>query len=391
MGTSATVPTAPTPSSTGDPAPLPAKPSFVQIAASALTAVTSTLALSYLGVAGTLIGAGVAAVLTAFANYLYTRSLVRTRNAVSALAPLVIRTPGGTTVAAARPSDTATAAIPAVGSRAPGAQQPGTQEPDDVPDVVGPTFVSSAHEQVWTSEAAIATREIPAVPAEAAATALPAALSAGGGESVTAVLPGTEPADDASDDGAQHDLGTAPSPGTAPSAKPRRTPEELMAPARRRRNLRPYVITGAATFVVVIALVTIVELGLGKPLSDALRGRDGEGTSVSVVRQRAPRATPTRAPTTQEPAPTTTVTPTEQTPTQEPSAPTQEPTVDPTAPTEPTPEPAQPAQPTEPAPQEPVAPQTDAPATDAPAAQQGAAGEPSPTADPAGAQAVPAP
>ena len=66
---SSQIPAPASPESTGAPASTPeqrpsdvARPSFVQITASVLTALTSTVALSYLGVAGTLIGAAVAAI-----------------------------------------------------------------------------------------------------------------------------------------------------------------------------------------------------------------------------------------------------------------------------------------------------------------------------------------
>ena len=104
---SSQIPAPASPESTGAPSSASeqrpsdvARPSFVQITASVLTALTSTVALSYLGVAGTLIGAAVAAILTAFANYLYTRSLVRTRYVVTTLAPRV----GAMTARASRSS-----------------------------------------------------------------------------------------------------------------------------------------------------------------------------------------------------------------------------------------------------------------------------------------------
>lgn len=255
------VPAPASPESTGAPASTPdprsadvAKPSFVQITASVLTALTSTVALSYLGVAGTLIGAAVAAVLTALANYLYTRSLVRTRYVVTTLAPRVVRVPGQTAV------------LPAVGS----------------------------------SHRAADVELVDVAPSE------PEVLSSG------------------------------------------KTPEALMAPARRSR--RPYVITGVVTFALIIAAVTIVELGLGKPLADALRGQEGSGTTISGVRPGrsapTPDPTPTPAPAeTNEPADEPAeLSPTPETPlTETPApAPTDVPTSSPADPTEPTAPPVEP-------------------------------------------------
>jgi hypothetical protein len=68
-----------------------AKISLVQVLASAMAAVTSTVALSYLGVAGTVVGAALAAVITVVGNYLYARSLTRTHRAVKTLAKQAIR------------------------------------------------------------------------------------------------------------------------------------------------------------------------------------------------------------------------------------------------------------------------------------------------------------
>ena len=245
---SSQIPAPASPESTGAPSSASeqrpsdvARPSFVQITASVLTALTSTVALSYLGVAGTLIGAAVAAILTAFANYLYTRSLVRTRYVVTTLAPRVVRAPGETAV------------LPALrGGRA--------------------TVVAQAPSAAT-----------PSAPSEA-------------------------------QDGS------------------RRSPEALMAPARRSR--RPYVVTALVTFVLVIAAVTVVELGFGKPLSDVVRGNEGSGTTISGVRPQ--RGTPAEKPT---PTP-------EETP-----APTDEPTPAPTTPEPtPTPEPSPTAPPVEPTP-----------------------------------------
>lgn len=274
------VPAPASPESTGAPVSTPgpspadvARPSFVQITASVLTALTSTVALSYLGVAGTLIGAAVAAVLTAFANYLYTRSLVRTRYVVTTLAPRVVRAPGDTAV-------------------------------------------------------------MPAVAPAGITTALPAAAAA----------PDAEPA-----------ASGAPAPAD-------RTPEELMAPARRSR--RPYVITALVTFVLVIAAVTVVELGLGKPLSDAVRGQEGSGTTISGVR-------PSRGAPTPAPAP-------DEAPGEAP-----EPSVEPTEPAAPTPEP------TSPPTQAPTAPPTTPAPTDVPPDAPTEA--PAPTPEPTAPPAAPAP
>jgi hypothetical protein len=64
-----------------------------QIVASALAATTATVAASYLGVAGTVIGAAVASVLTVVGNAVYSHSIQRTGERVRTAARLAPRSP----------------------------------------------------------------------------------------------------------------------------------------------------------------------------------------------------------------------------------------------------------------------------------------------------------
>jgi hypothetical protein len=61
--------------------------SATQLVATALAAVTATIAASYLGVSGTVIGAGVASVVSAIGNAVYSHSLRRTRDRVRGVTP----------------------------------------------------------------------------------------------------------------------------------------------------------------------------------------------------------------------------------------------------------------------------------------------------------------
>src|SRR4051812_44028724 len=73
--------------------------SATQVLASALAAITATVAASYLGVSGTVIGAAVASVLTVIGNAVYGHSLRTTGNRVRATAglpPLALPTPART-------------------------------------------------------------------------------------------------------------------------------------------------------------------------------------------------------------------------------------------------------------------------------------------------------
>lgn len=259
-----------------DPVP-PARPSGAQILASVLTATTSTFALSYLGVAGTIIGAGLASTFTVLANYWYTRSIIHTQRKVNQIAPKAVR------------ARTAAAA--------PGA-------------AAGSVAATPSLSDTQTMPAIADTQTLPAQDANNAA-------QAGRGE-------------------------------------------KLMAPARasKRRILIPI----ALLFVLLLAVVTAVELGLGKPLSDALRGQEGTGTSI--FHSSGPRTPvqdePGYEPNEEQPAnPDQGVELTEDSTTEPGDAEPSEPaTTEPAAPetTEPAPEEA-PAKPTKPAdPAEPVEP-----------------------------------
>src|SRR6476661_4931757 len=61
--------------------------SVAQVVASAFAAVTATVGASFLGVAGTVIGAAVASVLTVVANAVYIASLHRTRDRLAGMVP----------------------------------------------------------------------------------------------------------------------------------------------------------------------------------------------------------------------------------------------------------------------------------------------------------------
>ncbi len=265
----------------------PVRPSGAQVLASVLTATTTTLALSYLGVAGTIIGAGLASTFTVLANYWYTRSIIHTQRKVTQLTPKAVRAR-----AESRSGSAETAPPPNAG-----------------PDAVSGSDLMS---------------------------------EPGGAETQTSTPPSTPP-------------------------------ETLMSAARsgKRRFIVPIVVI----FVLLLGLVTLIELGIGKPLSAAVRGEDGTGTSVFFSRTpqnsaptppaddapgQAPSATPDDAP--------------DQAPTTPPADgdPSTEPTPGPETPEPTEPEPDAPVEPVEPAePTEPGDPEAQGP-TDAPADEQAA-------------------
>ncbi|MGO1317180.1 MAG: hypothetical protein ACTMIR_09120 [Cellulomonadaceae bacterium] len=254
------------------------RPSFAQILASVLTAVTSTVALSYLGVAGTIVGAAVASALTVLANYWYTRSIVKTSRTVTALAPRIAHTLTPTANAAAG-TGTDTVTMPVADDSAP--------PPED---------------QAGTGADAGADAE----------------------------------AADETDDGTADDV----------------TPADAVADLQHhtRPTRRRLVVLGLVLFGIILAVVTAIELGIGKPISDALRGQEGSGTTIFPTRvlDESPTPEPTGTPgetTTppESPTPTETATPTP-TPTPTPSETT---TPTPTPSTTPTPTPTAPTDPAE--------------------------------------------
>ncbi|MCB7136973.1 hypothetical protein [Cellulosimicrobium marinum] len=279
----------PEPDSTAPEAP---KLSLTQIVASALAAVSTTVLMSYFGIAGTIIGAGAASVVTVLANYFYTRSIQRThaqlKPVVSHLAPRGRTTT--TTQITPVPRGEETQPLP----RARGAE---TLEAVRVPRGTTTDLADSAADPTAGSTADSTARTT------------------------------TDTGDDASRPGPWFRLIDRYGKGKVLAA------------------------SAALLFVVVMGVVLVVELAIGKPLSDAVRGQEGSGTSISrtttveepvtplqdepsgtTSEEPVPADEPTD-PATEDPAPAPTEDPT--------STPTDEPTEEP----ETTPEPTDPATP----------------------------------------------
>jgi len=277
----------------------PARLSLTQVVASALAAVSTTVLLSYFGTAGTIIGAGIASALTVVANYVYTRSIQKTREQLVPVVGKVVQvTTGGTT---ARDRATTTSVTTAVAS-----VPRGTVVVDDAAPDAGATAAVEPDDTTAT------------------------------GKTVD-----------------RGDVGAPLEPGTDPE-QPQNAWLRLVDRYGRGRVLT---VSALALFVVVMGVVLVVELAIGKPISDAVRGVEGSGTTISRERSTGTDDPPTPAPSspavdpstvpTQEPAPAPSTTPTPAptdgpttTPTPEPTeAPTQEPSPDPTTPV---PEPTEP-------------------------------------------------
>ncbi|WP_455606034.1 hypothetical protein [Cellulosimicrobium funkei] len=258
---------------TAEPAPekereAPARLSLTQVIASALAAVSTTVLLSYFGTAGTIIGAGIASALTVVANYVYTRSIQKTREQLVPVVGKVVQATAGTGTTRTR-TTTAVASVPR-----------GAVEPDARADSV---------------ETAVAT-----------------AVGSAGADGEAAGAAGTDDSE-----GGQN---------------------RWLRLIDRYGRGRVLTVTALALFVAVMGVVLVVELVIGKPLADAVRGVEGSGTTIS--RERTPStedpATPAPSAPSQDPATVPTPGPSPSpstTPSDEPSttpAPAPEPTVDPT-------------------------------------------------------------
>jgi uncharacterized membrane protein YgcG len=294
-------PGAPTdaPEAPDEKAPEAPKLSLTQMIASALAAVSTTVLLSYFGIAGTIIGAGAASVITVVANYAYTRSIQKTHEqlkpVVSHLAP---RPRGGTAKLPAVPRGDDTQPLP----------RPRSAAPDDAAVV---------------SRGSVAAED-------------------GGRGPVTATVGTPVPADD-----------------DAPAPDDDARPGPWFRLIDRYGTGKVLAVSAAALFVVVMGVVLVAELVIGKPISDAVRGQEGSGTSISRTTTTddggsepgtgtvtPPQELPDGGTTTPSPDPSAPSDDATDVPTDEPSdAPTEVPTDEPTDPATPTPEPTEPATP----------------------------------------------
>ncbi|OLT54129.1 hypothetical protein [Cellulosimicrobium sp. CUA-896] len=264
--------------------------SLTQIVASALAAVSTTVLLSYFGIAGTIIGAGAASVITVLGNYAYTRSIQKTREQ---LKPVVTQLSKNGAVTS-RPRGSTTATMPVVPRD--GGTQPMTAVRQEVTDAAPVT----------------------------------APVRRGAGD--TAVLPTVLASGGVPDDA-----------GVGPTEQPR--PGPWFRLIDRHGKAKVFTLSALALFVVVMGVVLVAELVIGKPISDAVRGQEGSGTTFSRTttddgsRDVVPSQERPADGTTPAPAPTTV--PGEEAPTVPTDEPTEAPTDEPTQPTEPsTPTPA---------------------------------------------------
>lgn len=278
--------------------------SVTQVVASALAAVSSTVLLSYLGVAGTIIGAGVASVLTVVGNNLYTRSILKTRRQMKAAMKAGVVLPVGKNGRKVL-----------------------------LPTLAGSHSASDGRADDTTESPGV----LPAVGADgqAADTAVLSADDVGGTRLDDLRTAATDGPDDGTD---------GPQDGVTSDDTPDGDASDGDDTTSRRPSRKTLILSAVGVFLVLIVGVTLVEVVAGRPLSEILRGEEGSGTSISHVVSREPATTgdtgdttgdttdnstdapssgttpspapsevptqaPTDAPTTPEPEPTTPVTP----------------------------------------------------------------------------------
>ncbi|MFE4466545.1 hypothetical protein ACFRCR_15645 [Oerskovia sp. NPDC056781] len=237
--------------------------SVTQVVASALAAVSSTVLLSYLGVAGTIIGAGVASILTVVGNNLYTRSILKTRRQMKAAMKAGVVLPVG----------------------------------KNGRKVLLPTLAgahSASGESSGDTTASTAVLPAAGTDGRAADTAVLSADDMGGTRLADLRTAATDRPDDGTDgsqsDGTTGDTvdgddtdGDGTDGGGATSRRPSRKTLILSAVG--------VILSAVGVFLVLIVGVTLVEVVAGRPLSEILRGEEGSGTSISHVVSREPAST----------------------------------------------------------------------------------------------------
>ncbi|MFC7879506.1 hypothetical protein [Isoptericola sp. NPDC057391] len=245
-------------------APAKTRLSLTQVVASALAAVSATVLMSFFGVAGTIIGAGLASVITVIGNFLYTRSIEKTHEQLKPVVTKVVaRTGPGAArsrTAAMRVTGTTTTARGTVVSTTDSADALAEGTPGDAPTV----------ERRSVAE----TRADGTIPGTQ-----PLDATAPLGETRPLGPVGAGDTEPASADGEIAEGGTPD--GDVPDGEETEPRNAWLRFVEKHGTGKVLAMSAAALFVVVMGVVLVIELVIGKPLSDAVRGQEGSGTSIS--------------------------------------------------------------------------------------------------------------
>ncbi|GAB6939154.1 hypothetical protein ACQP60_12275 [Isoptericola variabilis] len=259
-------------------APATTRLSLTQVVASALAAVSATVLMSFFGVAGTIIGAGLASVVTVIGNFLYTRSIEKTHEQLKPVVTKVVARTGPASArsrtVAMRVSGTATTARGTVVS---------TSDAADAP--VGGDGATTVERRSVTETLADGT--VPGTQPLDATAPLDETRPLGPVGAAGAAL--------ASEDGDGSD-GEVPD-GDAPEGEEPEPRNAWLRFVEKHGTKKVLALSAAALFVVVMGVVLVVELVIGKPLSDAVRGQEGSGTSISRTSRDADDSTTVPTPT----------------------------------------------------------------------------------------------
>jgi hypothetical protein len=269
--------------------------SVIQVVASALAAATATLALSYLGVAGTILGAALASAITVVGNYIYSRSLDRTHKAAKSLAQEV--------VTRVLPSERGTEEVPA--------ENEAKTTDRTVPATAQISTVAEPVEPATAAETSPKTAKIDRHQGEATD---PPVSQSSEPESTQTISSDTDLTDPAA---TELIAPTEPPTKELPAVDPELPPDikdqgwfsQMLA---RYGTTRSLIALGLAVFLLIMVAITAIELLLGHTLSDELTGNN-TGRRVTFINRPVHQDQP-KSPETESPLPHKSNAPTNPTP-----------------------------------------------------------------------------
>ncbi|MGF0118007.1 hypothetical protein ACQFYA_17070 [Promicromonospora sp. Marseille-Q5078] len=244
-------------------APAKTRLSLTQVAASALAAISATVLMSFFGVAGTIIGAGLASVITVIGNFLYTRSIEKTHEQ---LKPVVTKVVARTAPAAGARSRTASIRL---GDAATTTTSRGTVVSTSGATALGVDDGTADTVERTAGGTRVDETRVDGFPVDPTTVDETTANETTANET-TANETTADGATGAEDQGTDEQGADEPEPRNA-----------WLRFVEKHGTGKVLAMTAAGLFVVVMGVVLVVELVIGKPLSDAVRGQEGSGTSIS--------------------------------------------------------------------------------------------------------------